>query len=111
MDATTHAQRRHEADALGSMVTRVLRALARRAQEGDEVALEELTRLEGVMREQLGSAVVGYKATGHSWADVAQVLGGTRQAAQQRFANADPAAAHGPRCRCGLNTCPRKAES
>ena len=108
MDANVNLQRRHEADALGSMVTRMMRALARRAQEGDELALEQLASLEATMGVQMRSAVAGYRLAGNSWTDVARATGhASRQAAQQRYGGGDPEAAHGPRCKCGNSrTCP-----
>lgn len=91
---------------MGSMITRVLRALARRAGEGDVEALEELAALQTVMVEQLGAGVAGYRAVGHSWADIGLALGTSRQNAQQRFYAATTGPAHGPRCTCDLPHCP-----
>lgn len=92
------------------MITRMLRALARRAGEGDVEALEELAGLQAILHEQLGAGIAGYRAQGHSWADVALTLGSSRQAAQQRFGNASTDPAHGPRCTCALPHCPRTWE-
>lgn len=105
--ADVHRKRRHEAPEVGAMVTRCLRALARRAGEGDPEALEQLAALENTLTEQLGAGVAGYRAHGYSWADVGLTLGVTRQGAQQRFGNATTDPAHGPRCTCGLPHCPR----
>lgn len=102
-----HRKRRHEAPAIGGMIRRNLMALARRAGEGDMEALEQLAELDQLMTGMLGAGVAGYRNKGYSWAQVAAVLGVTRQAAQQRFhwATVDPA--HGPRCTCGQAQCPR----
>lgn len=104
--ADVQVQRRHEAPDMGAMATRVLRALARRAGEGDVEALEELASLTNTMTEQLGAGVAGYRAMGHSWADIGLALGTSRQNAQQRFGGASTAPAHGPRCSCQLPHCP-----
>jgi hypothetical protein len=91
-----------------------MRALARRAGEGDVEALEQLAQLEHIAAEQLGAAVAGFRAftpahgaEPYSWTDVGLALGTTRQAAQQRFHNATPLPAHPPLCSCGLDSCPR----
>lgn len=109
MDLTdVHRLRRHEAPAMEAMAKRVLMALARRAGEGDLEALEALAELDDFMPNIMGAGVAGYrnKLTA-SWAQVAQVLGVTRQAAQQRFGTFTVDAAHGPRCKCGQRQCPR----
>lgn len=73
-----------------AMVTRVLRALVRRAAEGDVEALEALAELDNLMPDLLGAGVFGYREQGHSWADVAKVLGVSRQSAHERFSKAVP---------------------
>ena len=65
--AATYAQR----DGHSSEAVRILEALTKTA----ELALQR--------------AVAEMRADGHSWAAVAQVLGVTRQAAQQRFGLTD----------------------
>lgn len=105
--ADDNRKRRHEADELAAAALRMMRALARRAGEGDELALEVLA---GVQREThtiTGAGVAGFRDSGRSWSEVASVLGTTRQGAQQRYGSSDVEAAHGPRCRCGMNQCPR----
>lgn len=99
--ADAHARRRHEADEVGAMAVRVMRALARRAGEGDEIALEALAVVAAEADVQLGAGVAGFREAGRSWAQVADVLGVSRQAAHKRFHAATSAPAHGPRCRCG----------
>lgn len=70
---------------------RMMRALVRRAGEGDEAALEDLAKLAESADRLLGDAVRAYrsfrpaKGEGYSWADVARILGVTRQAAQQHY--------------------------
>lgn len=106
MTAEANAQRRHEADEVGAMSTRVLRSLARRAGEGDELALEALVEAARQAELLLGAGVASYREAGKSWADVAAVTGTTRQGAQRRFGTATSAPAHGPRCKCQLPGCP-----
>lgn len=71
----------------GAMVERQVRALARRVRaEGDVESLALLSDLTRVIDEELAAAVGVLRAEqGYSWADVARVLGETRQAAQQRW--------------------------
>lgn len=66
---------------------RMLRALARRAGEGDLFALEELGRLEGDAAAALVAGARGAHgmAGGYSWTEIGAELGITRQAARQRF--------------------------
>lgn len=69
------------------MVSRVLKALVRRAEAGDLEALEELQRL----RTEADAALVRAAKLTHdgpgrySWTEIAYCLGITRQAARQRF--------------------------
>lgn len=81
-----------ESPELGAACIRMMRALARRAGEGDSEALETLDMLTETASVQLGAAVAGYRefapaygAAGYSWTDVARLLGTSRQNAQQRF--------------------------
>lgn len=108
MDLTAvHQRRRHEAPDMEAFLRRGLMALARRAGEGDMEAVEALSRLQVDVDQQLAAGVAGMRGKGYSWGQLAQPLGVTRQAAQQRWAHATIDAAHGPRCRCGQGTCPR----
>lgn len=59
-------------------------AVVRRAAEADQVAGDLLQQ-----------AVTAARANGHSWAEIGETLGLTRQAAQQRFGRAAPDAADG----------------
>lgn len=69
-------------------VSRFLRAYARRIEAGPG-DIEELGRLVE-LRAELDGVITGsvrrLHAAGYSWTDVARVLGVTRQAARQRFA-------------------------
>jgi hypothetical protein len=81
-----------EAPEIGSAVRRMIRALVRRAAEGDTEALEQLAALEG----DVGGAVTiagemmhsGERMAGdqsYSYTELAAVMGISRQAARQRF--------------------------
>lgn len=105
--ADENRKRRHEADELAAAALRMMRALARRAGEGDELALEVLATVQRDTNAIAGAGVAGFRDSGRSWGDVAGILGTSRQGAQQRYGAATVDAAHGPRCRCGMNQCPR----
>lgn len=90
-----HTMAHREAPELGAACVRMFRALARRAGDGELEALEQLAFLQDSLQIQLGAAVAGYReGHGFSWTDVGNVLGITRQAAQQRFRKATTAPAH-----------------
>lgn len=76
-----------EAPAIGDMVSRVMRALVRRAEAGDLVALEQLQRLAREADNALAEAArAAHEGPGkYSWTELAYVLGTTRQAVRQRF--------------------------
>ncbi len=88
---TTRARRRVvENDDYAAFTRRVLAAHARRIATGDIEELSSLTALAGDIDTALRTAVIGLRAAGYSWADLAAHLGVTRQAAQQRFIPSDP---------------------
>lgn len=89
------SQRRHESPELGAAARRMMRALAVRATEGDTEAIEQLAQLQADLQAVLGAAVAGARQqVGYSWADIAGLVGTTRQAAQQRFGTALPPTTH-----------------
>lgn len=69
---------------------RILRAYARRISAGDVDALTDMTALVADIDNAIGQAVTGLRDTGYSWADIGLRLGVTRQAAQQRWGDAQP---------------------
>lgn len=100
-----------EAPELGAACVRMMRALARRAGEGELEALEQLAFLQDALQLQLGAAVAGYRefrpaanAAPYSWTDVARILGITRQSAWERFKDATVAPAWLPHGRHHLCT-------
>jgi hypothetical protein len=76
-----------ETPEFAAFARRILRACARRVAEGDVEGLAALVALRSELDGAIASAVRGLRGErwGYSWADVARVLGTTRQAAQQRY--------------------------
>jgi DNA-directed RNA polymerase specialized sigma24 family protein len=77
--------RRIENDEYAAFVRRVLRAYGRRIATGDIDAISELNTLFGEVEAALGSAVLGLRLLGYSWADIGKRLGVTRQAVHERW--------------------------
>jgi hypothetical protein len=67
---------------------RMLRSMARRA-AGDPDLLPALREISELVDELMGEAVAGCRREGYSWAEVAQRLGVTRQAAFKRYRQVD----------------------
>lgn len=80
-------KREREAPEVAAAAIRMMRALARRAGNGELEALEALDALQASVQLQLGAAVAGYREgpAQASWTDVARILGMTRQSAHERF--------------------------
>lgn len=81
-----------ESSDLAGAIRRCIRALVRRAGDGDVIALEELAKLEKQAGYYLGEGVRAFRAfePAHgaepfSWQAVAEAIGSTRQNAYQRF--------------------------
>lgn len=70
-----------------AFVRRTLGASARRVASGDIEALPDLVNLAECLDHTISTAVEGLRDFGYSWADIANRLGITRQAAQQRWGN------------------------
>jgi hypothetical protein len=85
-------KREREAPEVASAVIRLLRALARRAGDGELEALEALAMLQTAVDQQLGAAVAGYREgpVEASWTTIGSILGITRQSAHERFKDATP---------------------
>jgi hypothetical protein len=66
---------------------RILRAAARRVANGDVEGLAGLVALRSEVDAAIAEAIGGLRSPqwSYSWADIARVLGTTRQAAQQRY--------------------------
>jgi hypothetical protein len=78
-------QRQVENDEYSAFVRRVLRAYSRRVGDGDVEALALMLDLAEEVDSAIADAVMGLRACGYSWAEIASRLGITRQAAQQRW--------------------------
>lgn len=70
-----------------SFARRVLRGYARRVAAGDIEALRSLVLLPSDVDTTTRVAVEGLRAFGYSWAEIADRLGVTKQAAQMRYGN------------------------
>lgn len=79
-----------ENDTYAAFTGRVIAAQGRRIARGDVDGLVDLIALHDDLVRALHIAVTGLRACGYSWADIAARLGITRQAAQQRWGQADP---------------------
>ena len=75
-----------ESAELAGAVRRMVRALVRRASEGDTMALEELFTLERETGESTNEAIRGLHSFGYSYGELAGELGVTRQAVRPRVA-------------------------
>lgn len=77
----------YEAPDMEKMVSRVLRGLVRRAEEGDLEAVSALAHIASESRDRLVEAAVAAHSepNAYSWSEIAHELGITRQAAQLRF--------------------------
>lgn len=75
-----------EASDIGAMMDRMFRSLVRRAETGDTEALEVLVSLDKRAGGYVRSAAQELISFGYTYAELAQVLGVTRQAATKRFA-------------------------
>ncbi|WP_460498509.1 hypothetical protein [Glycomyces tarimensis] len=69
---------------------RVIRAYGKRVASGDVDALPELIELSASLDEAIGEAVQGLRAFGYSWTEIADRVGMSRQAAQQRWGKTAP---------------------
>lgn len=68
------------------MMRRMMRALVRRAGEGEDRALVELVAMQAELQLAITNAGAALYARGDmSWTDIAAELGVSRQAARQRF--------------------------
>lgn len=74
-----------ETPEFAKMVNRMIRAYGRRVAEADEVDLATMVELRDTVEAAIADAVRGQREQGASWARIAAGVGGTRQAAQQRY--------------------------
>lgn len=81
------AKRVVENSQFAAFTRRILTAYARRVAAGDVEALADLTRLAADVDTAVDLAVHGLRRFGYSWAEIADRLGVSRQAVQQRWGN------------------------
>jgi hypothetical protein len=74
-----------ENDEYAAFVRRVIAAYSRRVAAGDIEGITGLAALAAEFEDAIRQAVTGLRASGYSWADIANRLGITRQGAQQRW--------------------------
>ncbi|MEO3785050.1 hypothetical protein ABGB12_17095 [Actinocorallia sp. B10E7] len=74
-----------ENDQYAAFLRRIIRAYGRRIASGDIEALTDLAALSAELDHATAQAVIGLRAYGYSWAEIARTLGVTRQAAHQRW--------------------------
>lgn len=77
---------RPECPEVGSAARRMVRALVRRAEEGDTEAIEQLVETQHATTQAIteaGGAL--HEVAGYSFTELGQVLGTSRQAARVRF--------------------------
>ena len=74
-----------ENDQYAALVRRVIAAYSRRVAAGDIDAISDMTSIAAELDDAISQAVTGLRMAGYSWADIAERLGVTRQAAQQRW--------------------------
>lgn len=79
--------RQREAPEVAGAAARLMRALARRAGDGELEALEALRDMQATLDGYLGQAVRGYRhgPAEASWTTIGTIMGTSRQAAQQRW--------------------------
>lgn len=77
----------YECPDMAAMMSRLARAMVRRANEGDLEALSALASTERAIHDAIVGAAqaLHYGPQAYSWTEVARELGVTRQAAQMRF--------------------------
>ena len=90
--ASNRPRRRYvvENDEFAAFARRIIRAHARRVATGDIEALGDLAALSTLIDDAIADAVTGLRRHGYSWADIADRLGVTRQAAHQRWGGDRP---------------------
>lgn len=74
------------------MVRRTIRAFGRRLAKADPDDLELILAMRSELDEAIATAVMGQRASGFSWAEIARGIGMSRQAAFQRWGHLEKAA-------------------
>lgn len=79
-------RRTYEAPDMAAFLRRTMRAMVRRAADGDQEVLQALAATQAELDAAMRDAAQALHARGQSWAFIGNELGITRQAAFQRFA-------------------------
>jgi len=74
-----------ENDEYAAFLRRVIDAYSRRVASGDIEAITTMAHLSTCLEDATRQAIIGLRASGYSWVDIALRLGITRQGAQQRW--------------------------
>src|SRR3954454_7392414 len=85
LTANRRQRRSVENDEYAAFTRRVVAAYGRRVAAGDVEALTDMCALSGQLDDAIGSAVIGLRGFGYSWAEIGARLGISRQAAHQRW--------------------------
>jgi hypothetical protein len=88
---TPNRRTRVENDDYAAFARRIVAAHGRRIAAGDIERLPDLVALAQEIDHATTVAVTGLRHAGYSWADIANRLGITRQAAQQRWGHVEVA--------------------
>ena len=92
LTSTRRPRRRRYVDTkdFGAMVTRMIRAYARRVADADMEDLTELVAMRALLDDAIDTAVSHLRDHHEfSWAAIGDAVGTTRQAAQQRYGRKD----------------------
>lgn len=83
------SRRTYEAPDMAAFLRRTMRAMVRRAADGDQEVLQALQQTRIELDAAMVDAARALNDRGYSWAFIAGELGTTRQNAYQRFARRD----------------------
>jgi hypothetical protein len=87
-DTSSSRQRRTiETDAFLRMAARMLRAGGKRVSEGDAAELADLIALRNRLDDAILVAVAGLRQSGHTWQEIGDATGTTRQAAIMKWSH------------------------
>lgn len=91
---TKRAKQYREAPEMGAMLRRMVKAMGRRAGEGDLECLVELRQLKADIDQAIaaGARAAHDGPAAFSWTDIGDAVGITRQAARQLYGGPGPAA-------------------
>lgn len=79
------SRRTYEAPDMAAFVGRTMRAMVRRADDGDLEVMSALASIQADLADAQAKAAAALRGKGYSWTDIGRELGMSRQAAQQRF--------------------------